>query len=164
MKKIGLLSDTHGMILPSVLNFFKECDEVWHAGDIGSVAVSNTLETKHLFKAVYGNIDGYDIRSKYPEHIVIEIDGLKALMIHIGGYPGKYTKQAKELIETEKPGLFISGHSHILKVMPDKKHGLLHINPGSAGKQGLHQKITCIRFIINKGKITELEVFEKERY
>jgi len=164
MKKIGLLSDTHGMLLPSVLDFFKNCNEVWHAGDIGSIAVANSLETEHTFKAVYGNIDGYDIRSRYPEYLVIKIERLKVLMIHIGGYPGKYTKQAKQLIETEKPGLFISGHSHILKVMPDKKNGLLHINPGSAGKQGLHQKITCIRFNINKGKITELEVFEKERY
>ncbi len=164
MKRIGLLSDTHGMLLPQVVDFFRNCDEVWHAGDIGSISVANTLEKEFRFRSVYGNIDGFDIRARYPEYQLFEIEGLRVLIIHIGGYPGKYTRQAKDLMQEAKPALIITGHSHILKVMPDIKNKLLHINPGSAGKQGLHQKITCVRFTISSGKIENLEIFEKDRY
>ncbi len=163
MKRIGLLSDTHGTVNSRVADFFASCDEIWHAGDIGNIETAEKLASIKPLKAVYGNIDGTDIRLSYPKNQVFECEGVKVLITHIGGYPGRYEKDVRELIETEKPGLFISGHSHVLKVMYDKKHQLLHINPGAAGNSGFHHVITCVRFVIDGNNIRDLEVFEKQR-
>ncbi len=163
MQKIGLLSDTHGSINPRILDFFAACDEIWHAGDIGNMETAEKLSDFKPLKAVYGNIDGQEIRISYPKYQVFNCELVKVLMTHIGGYPGHYEKEARQLIVSEKPGIFISGHSHILKVMYDKKHELLHINPGAAGNSGFHNVITCVRFIIDGKDIRDLEVFEKER-
>jgi len=164
MKRIGLLSDTHGFIHPKVSDFFMHCDEIWHAGDIGNIETANKFSEIKPFKAVYGNIDGNDIRQAYNEYELFDCEQVKVLMIHIGGYPGRYNPKARKLIEEHKPKLFISGHSHILKVMPDRKNYLLHINPGSAGKSGLHKVITMVRFVIDRDDIKDLEVFEAKRY
>ena len=163
MPRIGLLSDTHGYINPRILEFFASCDEIWHAGDIGNLETADNLSAFKHFKAVYGNIDGTELRVSFPKNQVFNCEGVKIFMTHIGGYPGRYEKEARQLIESEKPGLFITGHSHILKVMYDKKHNLLHINPGAAGNSGLHHVITCVRFVIDGKDIRDLEVFEKER-
>lgn len=163
MVKIGLLSDTHSSLPEKWTEFFRNCDEIWHAGDIGNILVADTLKKFKMLRAVYGNIDGAEIRIEFPESLVFEIEKLKVVMIHIGGYPGKYQATARALIKAEKPGLFISGHSHILKVIYDQQNNLLHINPGAAGKYGMHQKITMLRFVIDDGKIKNLEVFEKDR-
>lgn len=163
MKKIGLLSDTHGSFPEQLNEFFSGCDEIWHAGDIGSERVVNQLEAIKPLRAVYGNIDGGKLRVDFPEYALFEIEGLRVLIIHIGGYPGHYTKQAKALIEKYRPGLFVSGHSHILKVIHDSKYQLLHINPGAAGKSGFHKKITLVRFIIHEGRISDLDVLNIDR-
>jgi len=163
MKKIGLLSDTHTYLHPRIFEFLKDCDEIWHAGDIGNLETINKLARFKPVKAVYGNIDGQSVRASHPEVQSFYCEEVKVLMIHIGGYPGRYSKRAKQLIEKEKPGLFISGHSHILKVMPDAKYDLLHMNPGAAGKFGLHQKITFLRFVIEGKNIRDLEVAEMDR-
>jgi len=163
MVQIGLLSDTHGSLPEKWMDFFGSCDEIWHAGDIGNMIVAETLSKCKTLRAVYGNIDGGDIRQEYPEFHLFEIEKLKVVMIHIGGYPGKYQATARALINAEKPGLFISGHSHILKVIYDLQNNLLHINPGAAGKYGMHHKITMVRFAIEDGKIINLEIFEKDR-
>ena len=160
MTKIGLLSDTHGWLLEQYTSFFADCDEIWHAGDVGNIEVVEKLEVKAKIRAVYGNIDGWDIRHTCPEYQFFELDGVRVLIIHIGGYPNRYEKRALELIEKYKPKLFISGHSHILKVLYDKKHDLLHINPGAAGRSGFHVKKTMVRFDLEKGNIANLEVFE----
>lgn len=163
MTKIGLLSDTHGTLPDKAFDFFGPCKQIWHAGDIGKVEVLDQLEAFRPVKAVFGNIDGQDIRLRTPEIITETVEGVTISMIHIGGYPGRYQPKAREIILKENPNLFISGHSHILKVMFDKKHNLLHINPGAAGKSGLHQKITMVRFDVENGEIKNLEVFEKDR-
>ncbi len=163
MPRIGLLSDTHGSVHPRILNFFSNCDEIWHAGDIGNVATAESLAAFKPLKAVYGNIDGNELRLAYPRNQIFNCEGIKVLMTHIGGYPGRYEKEARELIVSEQPGLFISGHSHILKVIYDKKNSLLHINPGAAGNSGFHTAITCVRFVIEGKDIRDLEVFEKQR-
>lgn len=163
MKRIGLLSDTHGYIHPGVSGFFTSCDEIWHAGDIGNMETADRLAALKPLKAVYGNIDGGELRLIYKEYEVFDCEGVKVLMIHIGGYPGRYSYKARKLIETVHPALFISGHSHILKVVPDTKYHLLHINPGAAGKQGLHQLITAVRFTIDGTQIKDLEVLEVKR-
>ena len=163
MKKIGLLSDTHGFLHTKVFESFSSCDQIWHAGDIGSREVVNNLMDFKPLKAVYGNIDGQGIRNNWPETEVFMCEGVKVVMVHIGGYPGRYEKDARALIEKEKPGIFISGHSHILKVMYDKKYNLLHINPGAAGMLGLHLKITMVRFVIDGKEIRDLEVIELPR-
>jgi len=158
--KIGVLSDTHSFLHPKVLNFLKSCDEIWHAGDIGSLEILNELSKIAKVRAVYGNIDDDKIRITCPENAVFEVEGIKVFMTHIGGYPGRYYHKARKIIDKEKPGIFISGHSHILKVMPDKKRQLLHINPGAAGNHGYHKTITAIRFVIENAKIDDLEVFD----
>ncbi len=163
MKKIGLLSDTHGFIHPKVSDFFMSCDEIWHAGDIGNIETADKLAEIKPFKAVYGNIDGGKLRQSFKEFELFHCENVMVLMIHIGGYPGRYTPVARKLIAEHKPKLFISGHSHILKAMPDPKYNLLHINPGSAGKQGLHKMITMVRFVIDGSDIKDLEVFETKR-
>jgi len=146
-----------------VSDFFRECDEIWHAGDIGNIATADQLSKLKPLKAVYGNIDGSQLRISFPEHELFYCEEVKVLMIHIGGYPGRYNPKARKLIEDNKPKLFISGHSHILKVMPDKKHKLLHINPGAAGNSGLHKSITMVRFVIDKQEIKDLEVLDIKR-
>lgn len=163
MKKIGLLSDTHGYVDEKIMDFFKDCDEIWHAGDMGNIETADTILKYKILKGVYGNIDGQEVRASYPKIQSFICEGVSVLMTHIGGYPGKYEKGVKELILELKPKLFISGHSHILKVMYDDKNNLLHINPGASGKSGLHQFQTAVRFIIDAGEIKDLEVFEKQR-
>ncbi len=163
MKKIGLLSDTHGYLDPSLEEFFSDCDEVWHAGDIGNQEICDRFEARQIFRAVYGNIDGTAIRKKFPEHLRFFCEDVDVWITHIGGYPDKYDQSIRDAIRKGPPMLFISGHSHILKVMYDKKLKLLHINPGAAGKSGLHKKITAVRFVIDGTEIKELEVLEKER-
>ena len=163
MKKIGILSDTHGFIHPGVSDFFMHCDEIWHAGDIGNMETADKLAALKPLRAVYGNIDDHIVRAEYKEYEVFLCEDVKVLMIHIGGYPGRYQPQARKLIETYKPKLFISGHSHILKVMPDKKYELLHINPGAAGHSGLHKAITMVRLTIDGQDIKDLDVFEAKR-
>lgn len=163
MKSIGLLSDTHGYLHPRVFDFFSACDEIWHAGDIGTLAVTDELAAFKPIRAVYGNIDGHEIRRCYKETIVFELEQVKVLMTHIGGYPGKYARGINEQLRLHRPKLFIAGHSHILKVMPDTRNQLLFINPGAAGIHGFHQKITFVRFQLETGRIHNLEVFETER-
>jgi hypothetical protein len=163
MTRIGLLSDTHGSFPDKTFTFFKDCDEIWHCGDFGNIKVAERLQEFKPFRGVYGNIDGQDVRSLFPETQLFTIEQVRVFMIHIGGYPGRYRWESREIIQKEKPGLFISGHSHILKVMYDQKNELLHINPGAAGSYGLHQVITMVRFKIDAREIKDLEIFEKER-
>ncbi len=163
MKKIGLLSDTHGTIHPRVSAFFKGCDEIWHAGDIGNVDTANRLNSIKPLRAVYGNIDGGVLRKMFPEYQIFTVEKVKVLMIHIGGYPNRYSPLVRKLIATHKPKLFISGHSHILKVMFDPKYNLLHINPGAAGNSGFHKKITLVRFVIDNSDIKDLEILDIDR-
>jgi putative phosphoesterase len=157
--RIGLLSDTHGYLDPRVFEYFKDADEIWHAGDIGSDVVEPLVQFKPL-KAVYGNIDGGSIRNQFPLDNRFVCDGLDVWITHIGGYPGNYDQRVRPLIRQNPPGLFVCGHSHILKVMPDKQLNLLHINPGAAGKSGFHIMRTIVRFGIDKGIVKDLEVIE----
>jgi len=163
MKKIGLLSDTHGYVHPKVSDFFSDCDEIWHAGDIGNQETADLLTAIKPLRAVYGNIDGGTLRLSFKEIEFFTCEEVKVLIIHIGGYPGRYNPKARKLIEEYKPDLFISGHSHILKIIYDKKNKLLHMNPGAAGKSGMHKLITMIRFVIDGKDIRDLEIFEAKR-
>ncbi|MBK6347171.1 MAG: metallophosphoesterase family protein [Bacteroidales bacterium] len=163
MKRIGLLSDTHSYIHPKISVFFAECHEIWHAGDIGDLETAKILASIRPLKAVVGNIDGNDLKAFYPLFHDFMCENVKVLMMHIGGYPGKYTKEARQLIRETSPKLFITGHSHILKVINDPKNNLLHINPGAAGKQGLHQVSTLVRFTIDGEDIRDLEIMELPR-
>ena len=158
--RIGLLSDTHSYLDPKVFQYFEECDEVWHAGDIGDSNVVDQLEDFRPLRAVYGNIDDKDMRLRFPEDARFECEGVDVWMTHIGGYPGRYNVRVREEIRKNPPKLFICGHSHILKVMPDKKLGLLHINPGACGNHGFHKVRTIVRFTIEAGTIKDLEVIE----
>ena len=158
--QIGLLSDTHGYLDERILEHFKDCDEIWHAGDFGTEKVSLLLSKFKKLRGVYGNVDGTDVRKTHPVELSFECEGVKVLITHIGGYPGNYSPSASKKIHEVKPSLFISGHSHILKVMPDKKNNLLHMNPGAAGVHGFHKFRTMLRFSINNGKIEGLEVIE----
>ena len=160
MFRIGVLSDTHGFFDPRISSLFGNCDEIWHAGDVGDYEVIVKLNRIAPVVAVYGNIDGNDIRSRYPGHQRKIREELDIWMTHIGGYPGNYDSRVKADIGSKPPGLFISGHSHILKVMPDKNYGFLHINPGAAGRSGLHKVRTLVRFEIQKGQIGNLDVIE----
>ena len=157
------LTATHVNQGETLFNHFADCDEIWHAGDIGNLQTADQLKLLKTIRAVYGNIDGNEIRSEYPEVEIFNIENVKVLMIHIGGYPGRYSPTVKKLIADHKPDLFISGHSHILKVLNDQKNGLLHINPGAAGKHGLHKMITMVRFAIDGEAIKDLEIFEAKR-
>ena len=160
MRKIGLLSDTHSFLDENILKHFQNCNEIWHSGDFGDVEVSDRLVAFKNLRGVYGNIDGTTIRSIHPLDQFFECDGVKVFITHIGGYPGNYYPEAEKKIQSLKPDLFICGHSHILKVMPDKKNNLLHMNPGAAGKHGFHKIRTILRFDIDHGKISGLEVVE----
>ena len=160
MTRIGLISDTHGHLDPRVMHHFQDCDEVWHAGDIGTVSVLEELEAFRTTRAVYGNIDGHELRIRCPldQHFMCE--QVKVWITHIGGYPGRYSQAVREKITQDPPKLFVCGHSHILKVMPDKKLGLLHMNPGAAGIHGFHKVRTLLRFAIDGENIKDLEVIE----
>ena len=159
MKKIGLISDTHGYLDDAVFKHFNEVDEIWHAGDFGPDVAGKLAAFKPL-KGVYGNIDDKEIRAEFPEHLRFNCENVDVWMTHIGGYPGKYAPNIKSEIYTNPPGLFITGHSHILKVMFDPKINCLHVNPGAAGKSGWHKVKTLIRFCVTAEKIHTLEVIE----
>jgi len=160
MKKIGLVSDTHGHIDEKLTEFFSGCDEIWHAGDWGSYEVAEKLAAFKPLRGVYGNVDTADIRRLFPEHNRFKIEDIDVWITHIGGYPGKYDIRVRNLIKENPPDLFISGHSHILKIMWDKKLNLLHINPGAYGFSGFHKKRTAVRFTIDKKEIKDLEILE----
>ncbi len=155
-----MLSDTHSYMDESILSHVKNCDEVWHAGDIGSLKVTDSIKQLKPLKAVWGNIDDDVIRTEFPEHQRFNCEGVDIWMTHIGGYPPKYNQRIRDEIESNPPDLFICGHSHILKVMPDKKRNLLHMNPGAIGKHGFHKYRTMLRFQIDQGNISNLEVIE----
>jgi hypothetical protein len=160
MTRIGLISDTHHFLDESVFEHFKGCDEVWHAGDFGTIELAHKIRQQKILKGVYGNIDGQDIRKEFPEQLVFMCEGVKVLMRHIGGYPPKYNPETKKEILIHKPQLFISGHSHILKIMYDDKLNCLHMNPGAAGKQGWQKARTLIRFVIEGKEMKDCEVIE----
>jgi Predicted phosphoesterase len=160
MKKIGLLSDTHGYWDEKYEVYFAPCDEVWHAGDIGSLALANRFEAMKPFRAVYGNIDDHGTRAVYPQTLRFTLEKVDVLMTHIGGYPGRYDPSIRPQLYSRPPKLFIAGHSHILKVMYDKKLDCLHMNPGAAGKYGFHRVRTLLRFVLDDGNIKDLEVIE----
>lgn len=164
MKRIGLLSDTHGMVPKQVYTFFKDVDIILHAGDIGTRDVLEELKHFKPTIAVYGNVDGYEIYSEAKRIEIFEIEGVKIMMTHIGGYPKHYEKGIKEMLVKEKPNIFISGHSHILKVIFDHDLNLLHMNPGASGNYGFHNVCTMIRFNIEEGKPKDLEILEYEKY
>jgi len=160
MKKIGLLSDTHSFLDEKIFEYFSEVDEIWHAGDIGTMAVVERLESFKPFRAVYGNIDNAKIRSAFPLNNRFECEDLKIWITHIGGYPGRYNKRVREEMPIDSPDVFITGHSHILKIMPDKKFDLLHINPGACGNTGFHKMKTIVRFAVDGKNIKDMEVIE----
>lgn len=161
--RIGLLSDTHSFLDEDTLAFFEDCDEIWHAGDVGSHAILDQLEAYKPLRAVYGNIDDPSIRRRLPEDLHFTVEGVSVFLTHIGGYPGRYTSRVRRLLDELRPRLYICGHSHILKIMPDPKRQLLHINPGACGQHGFHQVRTVVRFQIADGKIGDLEVIELGR-
>jgi hypothetical protein len=158
--KILLLSDTHSYIDNTILKYAKQADEVWHAGDIGDLKVTDAIKALKPLRSVYGNIDSTEIRTEFPEHNRFMCEGVDVWITHIGGYPGAYNMRIREAIKQNPPRLFICGHSHILKVMPDKQLNLLHMNPGAVGKHGFHKTRTMLRFTINNKKIDNLEVIE----
>ncbi|HIP27093.1 MAG TPA: metallophosphoesterase [Flavobacteriaceae bacterium] len=163
MKKILLLSDTHSHIDNQMLKHIKEADEVWHAGDIGDINVTDTIQKHSVLRAVYGNIDNTVVRNSFPEDAKFTIEKVKVWMTHIGGYPNRYDFRIREALKKNPPNLFISGHSHILKVIFDKKLNLLHINPGAVGKYGIHTVRTMVRFEIENEVIKNLAVIELEQ-
>ncbi|KAB1067129.1 metallophosphoesterase family protein [Tamlana haliotis] len=160
MTKILLLSDTHGYIDEAILKHVKQADEVWHAGDIGSLKVTDAIKKLKPLRGVYGNIDDSEVRVEFPEHNRFTCEGVDVWITHIGGYPPKYNSRVIQDIKANPPRLFICGHSHILKVMPDKKLNLIHMNPGAVGKHGFHKVRTMLRFTIDGRKIDNLEVIE----
>jgi len=160
MTSIGLISDTHGFLDPAVFEHFKSCDEIWHAGDFGTVAIANDLKALKPLRGVFGNIDGHDVRSVYPQKLVWQCEGITVYMTHIGGYPKRYAPGIKQELVNNKAGLFICGHSHILKIIYDQEINCLHMNPGAAGKQGWHKVRTLIRFAIDGKEIKNCEVIE----
>ena len=160
MIRIGLLSDTHSYLDPAILEHFADRDEIWHAGDVGDPSVLDALEAAKPVRGVYGNIDDSAVRARLPLDNFFEVEGLPVYMSHIGGYPGRYTARARREIRARRPGLYICGHSHILKVMPDKQHGLLHMNPGACGRHGFHRMRTVLRFGVEGGRVHDLEVIE----
>jgi uncharacterized protein len=160
MLKIGLIADTHGYLDEQVFRIFEPCTEIWHAGDFGNIEVAEKLAAFRPLTGVYGNIDGNDVRQVYPEIQRFDREGINVMMIHIGGYPPRYNPAVLKILRANPPQLFISGHSHILKVMSDNKINCLHMNPGAAGKQGWHVMRTVIRFDIDNGQVKNCEVIE----
>jgi putative phosphoesterase len=169
LTRIGLISDTHHFLDDSVFAHFQQCHEVWHGGDFGTISIADKLvegmkeltgKSSFIVRGVYGNIDGPDVRSVFPEQLVFRCEDVKVMMRHIGGYPPKYNPETKKELLLHQPQLFISGHSHILKIMYDAKINCLHMNPGAAGKQGWHKVRTLIRFAIDGNDIKDCEVIE----
>ena len=158
--KIGLLSDTHGHLDDRIFSHFEKCDEIWHAGDIGAMELADRLSAFKPLQAVYGNIDDRNLRQQFQEDLWLDRNGLTVLITHIGGYPSKYNARTRAIFREKTPDLFICGHSHILKIMRDRQHNLLHINPGAAGVQGFHKVKTLVRFSIENAQITDLQVIE----
>lgn len=158
--KIGLLSDTHGHLDERILEHFSVCDEIWHAGDIGNMEVVDKLSSFKKFRAVYGNIDGPAIRLKFESELNFECENVNVFMTHIGAYPPKYNLSIREKLAFVNPDLFICGHSHIVRILKDKERGLLHINPGAAGKQGFHKVRTIMRFELGNAAISNLQLIE----
>jgi uncharacterized protein len=166
MKRIGLLSDTHGFFDPKITGHFAEVDEIWHAGDFGQPDVLPALEAMGKpIRGVWGNIDDAQCRQRWPEDLIFELEGVPVYMTHIGGYPGKYNPRVRKVLREQPPlgGLFICGHSHILKAMPDKDLGFFHLNPGACGHEGWHTIRTIMRFTLNAGKIENLQAIELGR-
>ncbi len=163
MQKIGLLSDTHSYFHPKLPRIFKDCDEIWHVGDFGNWQTIEKLKSIKPLRGVYGNIDGTDIRTDFPELLRFWCEEVDVLMTHIGGYPGNYAPAIRSIMKTNPPKLFISGHSHILKIIFDKKHNCLHLNPGAAGRYGFHKVISLLRFTIDGPNIKDMEVVELPR-
>ncbi len=163
MTKIGILSDTHGFIEHKLFDFFASCDMLFHAGDIGNRETAETLSAFKPLIAVYGNIDGTDVRAAYPEVQRVKCEDVDILMTHIGGYPGRYDRKIYPVLKAYPPQLFIAGHSHILKVMYDKTLRFLHINPGAAGNSGIHHVKTAVRLVIDGDKMKDLEILELPR-
>ena len=161
MKRIGILSDTHGTVPPQVYTFFNHCDELWHAGDMGR-GVLEKLRAFKPIRAVYGNMDDYALRYEVPKTQLFNCDGLRVLMTHIGGWPGHYPPDILKILQHDKPDIFVCGHSHILKVMYDQQLNLLHINPGAAGRQGFHKVGTLVRFTID-GTPKDLEILDFDK-
>lgn len=160
MTRIGILSDTHAYLDERVFEHFSQCDEIWHAGDWGSLEVVNKLQAFKPLRGVWGNIDGYEIRTIFPQHNRFLCENVKVWLTHIGGYPGKYDPLVRPAIFQQPPQLFVCGHSHILKVKYDKSLDLLHVNPGAAGKYGFHKVQTLVRLELDNGHIQNLEVIE----
>lgn len=149
------------MIIPQVYDFFKDVDEIWHCGDIGNIETAERLEAFKPLRAVHGNIDDHVVRLQYPEDLFFHVEDVDVYMTHIGGYPGLYMPEVRIILQEKHPQLFVCGHSHILKVVYDNKLGLLHINPGAAGKSGFHKNITMVRFTIDGKEFKEMEIFDK---
>lgn len=160
MRKIGLLSDTHAYWDNKYVQYFSECDEIWHAGDIGSEEVIKKLEKIKPLKAVYGNIDSHHIRTLCPKTLRFKVEEVDVLLTHIGGYPGKYSPEIRNELYSNPPKLFVCGHSHILKIMYDKRLDMLCVNPGASGKYGFHQVRTLLRFAIDETEIKNMEIIE----
>ncbi len=160
MKRIAVLSDTHGYLDEGILRHIRDCDEAWHAGDIGSAEVSEALQACAPLRAVYGNIDGGELRQMHPEHLHMDCEGIRVWMTHIGGKPGRYSPAIRAGLAKHKPDLFICGHSHICMLQRDKQFGHIHMNPGAAGRHGFHQKRTLIKMELEKGKIAAMKVVE----
>ena len=167
MTKIGLFSDTHDFLDEAIFEHFRNCDEVWHAGDFGSITLVNKMKSGFkaqqpnlLIRGVYGNIDASEVKSEFPENLFFRCEEVNVMMQHIGGYPGRYSKGIQEQIVQNGIQLFISGHSHILKVIYDEKLSCLHMNPGAAGKHGWHKVRTLLRFVIDKNQIKDCEIIE----
>lgn len=163
MIKIGVISDTHGLLDNKISDFLETCDEIWHAGDIGKIEIYDRLSAWKPLKAVYGNIDDHTIRRTIPETLRFKCENKNVLITHIAGYPNKYYHHIYEMLKDEKIDILVCGHSHILKVMYDKKHNHLHINPGAAGKNGFHKFRTAIRFDISGNDISNMEILELPR-
>jgi hypothetical protein len=163
LKKILLLSDTHSHIDDTILKYVAQADEVWHAGDIGDLAVTDAIKNLKPLRCVFGNIDDAKARLEFPLHNRFMCEGVDVWITHIGGYPGKYSPNIKAEMKSNPPKLFVCGHSHILKVIYDKHYNLLHLNPGAAGKSGFHQVRTMLRFVIEGEKIKDMEIIEMEK-
>lgn len=163
MKRIGVISDTHGQIHPGVVKFLQPCGEIWHAGDIGPTGFISQLPAKALFRAVYGNIDDAPTRLQYAEHLSFACESRRVLMLHIAGYPGRYNARARELISLHRPHIVVAGHSHILKVVFDPANQHLHLNPGAAGTFGFHQSVTALRFVVDGEQLRDMEVLDIAR-
>ncbi len=163
MKTIGLISDTHSSVDEAVYTFFSNCDEIWHAGDFGNLPTADKLAEFKPLRGVYGNIDDHKVRIVYPETIRFECEGVDTLITHAGGYPAHYDKNLLPVLKTNPPKLLITGHSHILRIMFDKQYSFLFMNPGAAGNYGFHKQITLIRFVIDKGEIKDVDVYDRPR-